>query len=280
MNPEGSFLDIIAEYLTNEEIQLPVFDESAFRIQQEMAKKDPELKLIQKWVENDPFLNSQVLRVANSTFYKGLSKVTTVRNAIIRLGASEISNIVMLITQRKNFTSKDPFWHDFLNKLWQHSTGCAVGAQWLSKQCHFQEYAHEIFTAGLLHDIGKLLIVKVIEDIHRSEKMDIKPSDALLDEIMNSFHTEHGHSLLKNWNLPEVYCQIAHDHHSEEIDENNILMIMVRLANITCNKLGIGLKEDASLMLAATPEAHLLGLSEVSLAKLEIALEDALELSI
>lgn len=280
MVPEGSFLDIIEEYLINDEIQLPVFDESAFHIQQEMAKEDPELHSIERWIENDPFLTSQVLRIANSAFYKGLSKVTTVRNAIIRLGASEISNIVMLITQRKNFHSKDPFCRDILEKLWHHSTGCAIGAQWLSKQCHFQAYSHEIFTAGLLHDIGKLLIVKVIEDIHRSEKIDIKPSDALLGEIMDNFHTEHGHLLLKNWNLPEVYCQIAHDHHSQELNANNVLMVMVRLANITCHKLGIGLKEDSSIILAATPEAHLLGLSEVSLAQLEIALEDTLELSI
>ena len=246
MVSEGSFLDIIKEYLSNEEIQLPVFDQSALCIQQEMAKQDPEIAMIEKWIENDPFLTSQVLRVANSAFYKGLSKVTTVRNAIIRLGASEISNIVMLITQRKNFYSKDPFSRDILDKLWHHSTGCAIGAQWLSKQCRFQACSHEIFTAGLLHDIGKLLIVKVIEDIQRAEKIDIKPSAPLLNEIMDSFHTEHGHLLLKSWNLPEAYCHIAHHHHAEEIDTNNMLMIMVRLANLTCNKLGIGLKETSA----------------------------------
>lgn len=258
---------------------LPVFDESALRIQQEISKNDPDLNLIERLIGNDPSLTSQVLRIANSAFYKGLTKISTIRNAIIRLGAGEISNIVMLIAQRKNFHSKDPFCRNNLEKLWRHSTGCAVGARWLSKQCHFQEFSHEAFTAGLLHDVGKLFLLKVVENIHLSEKIDIKPSDFLLNEVMDSFHTEYGYSLMKNWNLPEIYCTVAHHHHLEEFDSNNTLLVIVRLANKACNKLGIGPKEDPSIILAATPEANLLGLSEVSIAKLEIALEDALALA-
>jgi HD-like signal output (HDOD) protein len=130
----------------------------------------------------------------------------------------------------------------------------------------------------LLHDIGKLFLIKVVEMINLSEKITIKPSAELLNEVMKNFHSERGYSLLKNWNLPEIYCDIARDHHSEEFDSNDILMAIVRLVNKTCNKLGIGLNKDTSLVLAATPEAHVLGLSELFLAKLEITIEDSMGL--
>jgi HD-like signal output (HDOD) protein len=279
MQQQESFLDIINKYLASDDILLPVFDESALRIQQEIGKQDPDLQLIEKLIGNDSSLTGQVLKIANSAFYKGLTKVSTIRNAIIRLGVEEISNIVMLTTQRKNYYSKDPFCRDILEKLWHHSTGCAIGSQWLSKQCHFDDTSNEAFTAGLLHDIGKLFLLKVVEDLNLAKNVAIKPSHALMREVMDNLHTEHGNSLLMNWNLPKIYCEVARDHHTEGFDSNNILLAIVRLANKACNKLSIGINEDPSIILAATPEASLLGLSEITLAQLEIVLEDTLALA-
>ncbi len=278
MLQDKSFIEIINEYQESDEILLPVLDEIALNIQQEVAKNDSDINRIERLICNDPSLTSQVLKTANSTFYKGLSKVSTVLNAIIRLGAGEISNIVTFVTQKKNFYSKDPFCRNVMEELWRHSAGCAVGAQWIAKESHSKELAHEAFTAGLLHDIGKLFLIKVVEMINLSEKTTIKPSTELLNEVMKNFHSERGYSLLKNWNLPEIYCDIARDHHSEEFDSNDILMAIVRLVNKTCNKLGIGLNKDTSVVLAATPEAHVLGLSELFLAKLEITIEDSMGL--
>jgi HD-like signal output (HDOD) protein len=92
---------------------------------------------------------------------------------------------------------------------------------------------------------------------------------------MQNLHTEQGNLLLNHWNLPEKYCQIARDHHREDFDCNNILLVLVRLANHMCHKKGIALYEDPSIVLMATPEAHQLQLSEVDLARLEVLLEDS-----
>ena len=278
MQHDVSFLDTINEYRASDKILLPVFDKIALRIQQEVAKNDIDISLIERLICNDPSLTSQVLKTANSTFYKGLTKVSTVLNAIIRLGAEEVANIVTLVTQQKNFYSKDPFCRGIIKELWRHSAACAVGAQWIAKESQSQNLSHEAFTAGLLHDIGKLFLIKVVEEINLSKKTNIKPSKELLNEVMDNFHAEHGYSLLQNWNLPEIYCEIARDHHLENFDSNDFLLVIVRLVNKACNKLGIGLNEDPSIVLAATPEANVLGLSELALAKLEITLEDAMGL--
>ena len=162
-----------------------------------------------------------------------------------------------------------------MRKLWRHSLGCAMGAYWLSRQTGFQALSHEAFFAGLLHDVGKLFIVTVIESIKRNGKLGKPPSEGLLFEAMASLHTENGHRLMQHWNLPEQYCAVARNHHTEEFDPKDFLLLMVRVANSACNKLGIGILKDNDISLAALPESKLLDLSDVDLAKLEIHLEDS-----
>ena len=80
---------------------------------------------------------------------------------------------------------------------------------------------------------------------------------------------------MHHWNLPEKYSQVVRDHHAQALETENYLPLTVRLANKTCNKMGIGLRHDAAMVLMATEEASELHLSEVDIAKLEIMLEDS-----
>ena len=63
--------------------------------------------------------------------------------------------------------------------------------------------------AGLLHDVGKLFILTVIDDIQHSDQMKVNPSAALLMEAMDDLHTTHGYALMHHWNLPEKYSKEA-----------------------------------------------------------------------
>jgi len=275
MHQESSFIEIVDKRLASSDTRLPVFNTTALRIQEEIAKEEPDLRLIEKLIVSDQSLTAKVLSVSNSSFYKGLQQVSTVRNAIVRLGINEVSNIVMLVTHENNFRSKDSFVHGIMRKLWRHSVGCAIGSNWLAKQCGLHAMAHEAFFAGLLHDVGMLFILTVIDDLKHSNELKAQPSNALLIEAMNTLHANHGHSLMSHWNLPPKYSQIARDHHEEEFDPNNLLLALVRLADKACCKLGIGLDEDPSLVLVATSEAEILHVSEVDLARMEIMLEDS-----
>ena len=269
------FLEMVNDYLTSEETKLPAFDKTALKRQQEVAKEDSDIGLIEKLIINDQALTGQVLKAANSAYYKGRVKATTVRNAVTRIGIKEIANIVTLVTQQKNYESKDEFIRKNMDTLWRHSTGCAIGAHWLAQNCEFKMFSHEAFFAGLLHDVGKLLILKVVEDIRRSGKLGFQPSESFVYDVMSRIHTEHGYSLMQNWNLPEKYCVVARDHDAEDFDTENVLLLIVRLANKMCHKLGIGLFEDSSILLPSLPEAQFFNLTDVDAANLEIALEDS-----
>jgi HD-like signal output (HDOD) protein len=275
MLANSSLTEMIDKFVANKKVKLPVFNSTALRIQKETAKEEPDSRLIEKLIVSDQSLTGEVLRVSNSSFYKGLSQVATVRDAIIRLGFKEVSSIVTLIALQHNFQSKDPSVHKTMGKLWRHSVGCAIGASWLAKQTGFQTIAHETFIAGLLHDVGKLYILKVIDDMKTSREIENPPSNIVVDEVMQNLHADQGYSLLKYWNLPEKYCQVARDHHAEQFDFSDFLLVLVRLANHICHKLGIGLCGDPSISLMETPEANQLQLSEVDLARLEVRLEDS-----
>jgi HD-like signal output (HDOD) protein len=275
LDAQSSLIGMIDNFLKSKNVKLPAFNATAHRIQKEIAKEEPDSRLIEKLIVSDQSLTGEVLRVSNSSFYRGLTQVTTVRDAIIRLGIKEVSNIVTLVTLQHNFQSKNPSVQKIMGKLWRHSVGCAIGANWLAKQTGFQDLAHEAFVAGLLHDVGKLFILKVIDDLKASRNIANPPSDKLLVEVMHHLHTERGYALMVHWNLPEEYCQVARDHHIEDFDCNNVLIVLVRLANHMCHKIGIGLWKDPSLVLMATPEAKQLQLSEMDLARLEVRLEDS-----
>jgi HD-like signal output (HDOD) protein len=279
MTQSRSLIELIEEKLHDDRTVLPVVDKTGLQIQQEVAKSEPDVNRIERLITNDQSLTSQVLKTANSAFYKGLTKVSTVKAAIVRLGTAEISNIVLLATQHKQYTARDPRIRAMMQKLWRHAVGCAIGSQWAAREFGFKHLAREAFTAGLLHDVGKLLLFSVIDSIQRDAKVAIHSDETLLAEIMQNFHTEHGYILLQNWNLPASYCTIARDHHLPEFDHNNYLLMIVRLVNQACHKLGLGLVADPSIVLAATPEADQLGISEVPLAMLEIKLEDSLGLA-
>jgi len=274
MDAEHSLVEMIDHFVASKTVKLPAFNATALRIQKEVAREEPDFRLIEKLIVSDQSMTGEVLRVSNSSFYKGLTQVATVRDAIIRLGIKEVSNIVSLVALQYNFKSKDPTVHKIMGKLWRHSVGCAIGANWLARQNGFQALAHETFIAGLLHDVGKLYVLKIVDDMKASAELESLPSDKVINEVMQQLHTDLGYSLMVHWNLPEKYCQIARDHHLDELDGNNFVLVLVRLANQMCHKMGIGLIEDPSIIMLETPEAIQLQLSEVDLARLEVRLED------
>ncbi|MBT8332366.1 MAG: HDOD domain-containing protein [Deltaproteobacteria bacterium] len=275
MEAQGSLVGMIENYALTKKVKLPAFNATALRIQKEVGKAEPDSRLIEKLIVSDQSLTGEVLRVSNSSFYKGLTQVATVRDAIIRLGIKEVSNIVTLVALQHNFESKNSAIDQVMKQLWSHSVGSGIGANWIAKETGYEALAHETFIAGLLHDVGKLYILKVMDGMLANEEIGIPPSDTVVHEVMENMHTDQGFCLMQQWNLPEKYCLVARDHHVDEIDSNNLVLLVVRLANQVCHKMGIGLKKDPTIVLNATPEASQLQMSEMDLARLEVRLEDS-----
>ncbi|MCL2789366.1 MAG: HDOD domain-containing protein [Desulfobulbus sp.] len=260
MIADSTFLQALKKHIEAKQIALPIFDPIAMRLQQELLKKDPSLQAIEKLICADQSLSSQLLKIANSSVYRGLIDITTVRSALIRLGISEVFRIVMINVSQKSFSDRDRRTDAIMKKLWQHAMGCAFAAGMLSNSLDFGIFQQEAFFAGLLHDIGKLLVLKVVADKKQTNKT-LDVSEPMLLGTMDLLHAEQGYLLLRQIQLPEHFALIARDHHLPEFPPDNYLLMLVRLANQICHWMGIGLRHDPNLDLLALPEAVQLGLS-------------------
>jgi HD-like signal output (HDOD) protein len=278
MTEETSIVDVIKARLASGTLSVPVFHAVALRLQQVLSRPDFSIDDVHQLINADPGLASQVLRTANSAFYAGLSKVSTIREAIVRLGAKEVANLAMVTTQQDLYRSDDAKYNAIMQTLWKHAFCCAVGSKWLAQKAGFGAQAQEAFLAGLLHDIGKLFLLKGMEEVCREEALKLSATQAVLAEVLTSLHVEQGHQLMVQWHMPQIYCDVVAGHEDERWDRGDVLLALVRLANIACWKLGVGIRSDHTVLLFASAEAQTLGLKEIVLAELEIVIEDALKM--
>ena len=276
MDSQVSLIDLVKKEMEKEN-NLPVLSKRANALQNEAVKEDPDIQKIGSIIRLDPTLTSQVLKVANSPFYRGLQTVETIREAVIRLGQNEVVNIVMTVIHKGNFNSDVPIIKKNQNRLWNHLVACALGSLWTSKHLSMETLTPKSFIAGLLHDMGKIYLLTALEKIMKSREIDFKPSAELIDKILDSLHAEQGYHLLRQWNIPEKYAVIARDHHTEEFDYTDLLLVIVRIVNKVCAKMdNPGQTEDISTIVGSR-EAEILGMTELSIAELEIAMEDSLK---
>ena len=274
------FVEVIKEQLDSDSLNLPMFHPIAVKLQAVFGNRDFTIEQVVALIVKDQALTSRILRLANSALFSGLARVTTITEAVVRLGAREIAGVAMLASQQASYNSFTiPELKAHSQLLWRHAIGCAIGTRWLAERTGYQHLAPEGFIAGLLHDIGSLLILKVLEGMELAEKQGQGISRELSTQIMVAMHTESGYQLMRKWNLPEPYCTIVKEHHNEQADTGNVLLSLVRLVDNACKKLGLGCTPDPGLMLAATFEAQGLGIRDILLAELEIMIEDSMEMA-
>ncbi len=279
MPQKNPLLERITRLIESGALNLPVYNPVALKLQEAVANKTEDLGKIENLILSDQTLAAEVLKAANSPFYCGLSPVRTVRVAIVRMGTQQMRRLVILVSERAKYKAYHADLNRMLADLWLHASTTALAAQWLSKRVHSTGIEEICFLGGLLHDIGKLIILRAVDEIKKSRHGEFNISQDLLNETLLTAHCQLGHKLLQDWNVPEIYCQIARDHHSEDLSPGDLSLAIVRLANEGSRKLGLGLNPGPPLVLAATPEANLLKVSEVVLAELEVMLEKHLSVA-
>lgn len=267
-------MQLIEERLEQGKVDLPIFHSVMLELQPHLSAEDYSINEVVLAIRKDQALASAILKMANSSFYAGLKTVKTIQDAVVRLGAKRISNLVSVITQRQAYVSASREVGGMMEALWRHALGTAVAVRWLATRLGFDRLGEEGFMAALLHDVGKLFLLKVIEDLQKNhEKLKSIPSN-LMDDVLETMHCTQGERLMRQFNMPEEYCRVVAMHHSETVSGDDIVLNLVRLANITCHKLGIGLRHDPGIMLSTSREAASLMVNDLMLAELQVQIEE------
>lgn len=280
MSESASLLGMIQELIDSGNLELPVFNEAAAKLQMLSTSEDVSADEVERLILADQVLVAEILRAANSCYYGGLSQIHTVRNAIVRLGLRQVAHLALLASHRSKYDAKDPDLRQMIQQLWGHASATALAAGWLARRLGFgAQVESESFLGGLLHDVGKLVILRAIDEIKLAGKAPCDLSQHLVDEILDAAHPDMGFNFLKHWDIPNVYCEIARDHHREDFDAAKIPLVTVRLANNVGAKIGLSLRPNAFILPSSLPEAQCLNASEVMLVELELMMEDTLSVA-
>jgi putative nucleotidyltransferase with HDIG domain len=271
---EKPIAEIIEERLNQGLIELPVFPPIALKLQQMFSHDNYSVGDIANLIQKDQSLTAYVLKVSNSAFYAGLQTIKTIREATVRLGMKTIMNMVIMLSQKQVYHSKYKNFALILHTLWRHALATAVASRWLAMHLGLDKMAEEGFLAGLLHDIGKLLLIKIIEELQDDQTIPRDIPEGVIHDILDFLHPSRGAQMMRIQNMPDIYCQVIEKHHNEDNSGEEIIINIVKLANFTCHKLGIGLKNDPGLMLSTTPEAIHLMAGDLLLAELQVNLEE------
>lgn len=272
MTTELSLLELIKQALEEGKIELPVFDNIATKIHREARENNLSADGICKILEADPVLVSEVLRMSNSTFFSGLAEVKDLRAAAVRLGVKQLASIVMSVSQKRMYSASAGPFKARMVKLWLHGSAVSMASRWIANQAGYKHLADEAFVAGLLHDVGKLSLLRIIEELYKEHSMPL--TNELVDMTLMQMYCPHGAELVKRWNLPESFAELILHQADEEPDESNVNLMIVRLADKASALEGISDFPDSTITLETLPETAALGLSDIDIAELRIMLED------
>jgi putative nucleotidyltransferase with HDIG domain len=196
---------------------LPTLPEIPTRIFQLVADKGSSMEDVSKIIERDPSLTANILKIANSPYYGMRQKVASLQLALTVLGLNEIINIITSISIVRMFpSSKRANSFDRIS-FWRHSFGCATAARMLSRDMRFNTQGVD-FVAGLLHDIGKLIIDQHFHSkLTAIRKLKEEEDATELEAETSSIGVDHatlGSWLAQKWDLPAVLVESITYHHS------------------------------------------------------------------
>ena len=214
---------------------LPSLPEIYIRVSELLEDDDSDAQKIGKAVQTDPSLTAKILKMVNSAFYGLPIQVTSIPQAVTLLGRQQLKQILMGSVLAGVFS--DINIPNFpMRKFWEHSIQTAIIARHLALQ-NASIIDHEaFFTAGLLHDIGRLVIARVAPDelIEINDIVDAGGIDVILAEEnqLGITHVDVGVALMQKWGMPGLLTQcIKHHHDSDHKGPFAIETSIVYLAN-------------------------------------------------
>lgn len=244
-------------------IELPVFNPVALDLLQMLDEPATDIDSIVRTINDDQALSAQVLKMANSPAFSGLAPSETIKDSAIRLGTRQITTLAMAASQAALHTSSNPIISDVMQDLWLHSHACAMGCWILAQKTGHRNLADQAYLAGLLHDIGKLYILKALEQINQVEPTIVLEKELILG-VFTEMHVELGCRLMDYWNIPPVYRAIVANHHSEQTDPHDILLAITRLVNINSRRLNLSLHRDTPEPQEIIPPDSVLHIDELA----------------
>lgn len=222
--------------------------DTALKLMNVMSDPRSTLDNIVDTIKYDQAVTGQVLKLCNSSFFGLSRKVTSLNDAMLCLGTVKVLQLVMSVHTNNMLSSENRGYGLEPGVLWKHSVAVALASSLFAQRIRLPDVSL-VFTAGLLHDIGKVILNEYVAE-EFAEIVRLVADDNLSfveaeQKVLGFSHEEVGGLIAEKWKLPPAIVRCIRFHHvPSSLDPPDALVDTVYLANCVCLMLGIGLGED------------------------------------
>ncbi len=221
-----------------------------------------------KAIGRDPLLTVRILKVVNSPFYGLKGAVSSLPEAVMVLGFSNVRSLALAASLTGAFPLQ-PHGAVDPRRLWMHSFCCAICAQLLASRV--QVNAETAFTAGLLHDIGRIAMLVLcpaqFEEILAVKAQQDIELEAAEEQVLGVSHATFGARLLERWGLPATLVQAVEFHHTPDLEPTSRLTDLISLSSGFAHACERHMLDDSISTGAATGAIMRLGLTRTQCAE-------------
>jgi putative nucleotidyltransferase with HDIG domain len=242
---------------------LPSMPAVVMELLSSIEQDDVDISVLARKVSYDQALTAKTLRLANSSSYGLQVKVTTIQQAITYLGFQTTRNLITAAAVTGCFPSGlCPGFND--KAFWRHSIATAACARALARRMRFNQDV--AFTAGLLHDIGRLVLITANPQAY-GEVMAVRARDDAEwhdaeRAVLGVDHVDAGVALAQHWNFSDTMRQAIAYHHAPDTPGAGFLAAIVHVANAIVHALDIAGEEDERVPRIAGIAWDAMGLNE------------------
>lgn len=235
---------------------------------------DPEVSAneVVNIIQYDPIITADVLRICNSAYLGLKREISSLREGVSYLGNREMLKIIVTSGALRLFDKVDKGYGLPRRELWRHSVACGLLSQILLRRTKGEDDPG-VYTAALLHDIGKTILNEFAWEGHEEIMELVKngwPSLEAEREVLGMDHAMVGAELAQRWNLPlEITLAIARHHGPCHPQEDPLTVCIVHISNIICLLMGIGV---GHMGLACKAYAQAIKYLELTLEDLQISM--------
>ncbi|MCF8131215.1 MAG: response regulator [Deltaproteobacteria bacterium] len=259
-------------------IDLPLTPQTSIEFN-EVLKKDLGFTAIANVLKKDMSITGKLISISNSAYYGAATKIGSVEQALNRLGLVVTKQYVDAFCSRPLFNGGGSAYCELLDELWQHSLHCAVISEVTAKVLKLTLQS-DAFINGLLHDIGKVVLLQSAGELERKGELIKKIGAEELMQFVNQYHNGVGSKVLKKWRFPyhTIHIALHHDDPDSPAGTSKDLLV-ANFANTMAKIMtGNGKIEQEGASMEEMTSARLLGITRDSLAEIEGRIEESLAL--
>ncbi len=253
--------------------KLPPLPQVVFKVQDLISSPDSNAIEIAREIETDQALAAKVLRIANSAYYGMGGKISSVQHASVVLGYKTLGEIVTVAGAEGTLDGKLPGYEYDSRDLWEHSLTVAFGSKLIAGMNN-SALANEAYTAGLIHDIGKIILdpyimehkIDIVSFMETEEKTFLDAEDRFF--AFN--HAEIAYEVCKKWNFPDIISNAIRYHHTPSKSGDNLLAFILHVADQSARMSGAGYEDDDYLYEIEEGAIDFLGVSHEDINKISM----------